>query len=218
MVALYHRDARGGEGQEIDLGLYESVFRLLEFDPIQYDQLHSVHRRSGNQLSYVAPSSMFKTSDGRWLTLAASTQNIFEDLCQALGREDLITNPKFADNSARVEHREEINGIVAGWVAQRTRDEVEERFDQYGVAYAPVFDMADVFENEQYLAREMLVRVLDEQLGDAVVQNVVPKFSKTPGAIRHLGPQLGAHNEEIYCGELGYSKERLQQLRDAGVI
>src|SRR5579871_101933 len=81
MVALYHRDARGGEGQVIDLGLYESVFRLLEFDPIQYEQLHSVHTRAGNQLSYVAPSDMFKTSDGYWVTLAASNQSIFEHLC-----------------------------------------------------------------------------------------------------------------------------------------
>jgi formyl-CoA transferase len=218
MVALYHRDARGGEGQVIDLGLYESVFRILEFDPIQYDQLKSVHVREGNQLSYVAPSNMFKTSDGRWLTLAASTQGIFEDLCRAMEREDLIADPRFGDNPARVTHRKEINGIVADWIAERTRDEVAEIFDPRGIPYAPVYNMEDVFQHEQYLAREMLVRVPDPQLGDAVVQNAIPKFSKTPGAVRHLGPLLGEHNEEIYCGELGYSKARLQELRDAGVI
>jgi len=166
----------------------------------------------------VAPSSMFRTSDGCWLTLAASTQNIFEDLCRALEREDLLSNPKFSDNPARVAHREEINGIVADWIAERKRSDVEKRFDQFGVAYTAVLDMADVFSNEHYLAREMLVRVLDKQLGDAVVQNVVPKFSRTPGGIKHLGPLLGEHNEEIYCGELGYSKERLDELRKAGVI
>jgi formyl-CoA transferase len=218
MVALYHRDARGGEGQVIDLGLYESVFRILEFDPIQYDQLQSVHTREGNQLSYVAPSNMFKTSDGRWLTLAASTQGIFEDLCRAMGREDLIADPRFLDNPARVTHRKEINGIVANWIAERTREEVAEVFDPRGIPYAPVYNMEDVFQHEQYLAREMLVRVRDPQLGDAVVQNVIPKFSETPGAVRHLGPTLGEHNEEIYCGELGYSKDRLRELRDAGVI
>ncbi len=218
MVALYNRDARGGEGQVIDLGLYESVFRILEFDPIQYDQLNSVHMREGNQLSYVAPSNMFKTSDGRWLTLAASTQSIFEDLCRAMGREELIADPRFADNPARVVHRKEINAIVAEWIAERTRYEVAEAFDPRGIPYAPVYTMEDVFQHEQYLAREMLVRVRDAQLGDAVVQNVIPKFSKTPGGIRHLGPTLGEHNEEIYCGLLGYSKARLQELRDAGVI
>jgi len=218
LAALYHRDARGGQGQVIDLGLYESVFRILEFDPIQFDQLHTVHTRQGNQLSYVAPSDMFKTSDGFWLTMAASTQQIFEDLSQALGREDLITNPKFVDNPARVEHRKEINAIVADWVAQRTRADIAAILDTRGLPYAPVFDMADVFSNEQYLAREMLVRVLDQQLGDAVVQNVVPKFSATPGSVNHLGPRLGEHNEEIYGGELAYSAERMKQLREADVI
>ncbi|MEA2641658.1 MAG: hypothetical protein QOF51_3052 [Chloroflexota bacterium] len=222
MVALYHRDALGGEGQEIDLGLYESVFRILEFDPIQYDQVDDpvrrVHTREGNQLSYVAPSDMFRTSDRKWLTLAASTQNIFEDLCRAIGQEELIADPRFADNPARVNHREEINGIVREWITRHTLAEVAEIFDPRGVPYALVFDMRDVFSNEQFLAREMLVRVLDKQLGDAVVQNVVPKFSKTPGAISHLGPKLGEHNDEVYGGLLGYSQERLQQLRDAGVI
>jgi crotonobetainyl-CoA:carnitine CoA-transferase CaiB-like acyl-CoA transferase len=227
MVALYHRDALGGEGQVIDLGLYESVFRILEFDPIQYDQIEDdpesgvrrIHVREGNQLTYVAPSNMFKTSDGRWLTLAASTQQIFEDLCQAMAREDLIENPKFASNPARVDHRGEINGIVADWIARRTLAEVASTFDPRGIPYTPVYNMQDIFQHEHYLAREMLVRVPDAQLGDAVVQGIVPKFSKTPGEIKHLGAQeLGAHNEEIYGGVLGYSKDRLQELRDAGVI
>jgi crotonobetainyl-CoA:carnitine CoA-transferase CaiB-like acyl-CoA transferase len=228
LAALYHRDARGGEGQVIDLGLYESIFRILEFDPIQYDQIPDdperpearVHTREGNQLSYVAPSDMFKTKDGYWLTLAASTQPVFENLCTAMGREDLITDPRFVDNPTRVkpENRKAINGIVAEWIAAHTREEVAATFDPRGVPYAPVFDMADVFRNEQYLARDLLVRVLDKQLGDAIVQNVVPKFSKTPGSVRHLGPLLGEHNEEIYCGELGYTPERLQELRAAGVI
>jgi crotonobetainyl-CoA:carnitine CoA-transferase CaiB-like acyl-CoA transferase len=226
MVALYHRDALGGEGQVIDLGLYESIFRILEFDPIQYDQIpddpkhpeRRVHTREGNQLSYVAPSDMFRTSDGYWLTHAASTQPVFEKLCAAIDRPDLLSDPRFVDNPARVMHRKEINAIVADWIAQRTRAEVAAVFDPRGIPYAPVYDMADVFQNEQFFAREMLVRVLDKQLGDAVVQNVVPRLSKTPGAVRHLGPQLGEHNEEVYCGLLGYSKERLQELRTAGVI
>jgi crotonobetainyl-CoA:carnitine CoA-transferase CaiB-like acyl-CoA transferase len=218
LVALYNRDARGGQGQVIDLGLYESVFRILEFDPIQFDQLQSVHMREGNQLTYVAPSNMFKTSDGTWVTLAASTQSIFEDLCKAMQHEELISDPRFLDNPARVNHRGEINGIVADWIAARTRDEVAATFDPRGIPYAPVYNMRDIFDHAQYLAREMLVRVPDPQLGDAVVQNVVPKLSKTPGAIRHLGPTLGQHNDEVYRGDLGYSEERMRALHDAGVI
>lgn len=218
MVALYHRDAHGGEGQVIDLALYEAVFRLLEYDPIQYDQLGKVHRRSGNRVAYVAPSDTFKTKDGQWLTLAASTQNIWENLCRAIEREDLISDPGFRDNKARVEHSDEANDAVAEWIALHDRQDVEKTFDEHGVAYASIFDMETAFTNEQYLARDMLVRVLDSQLGAAIVQNVVPRLSATPGAVKWLGPNLGEHNEEIYCRELGYSKERLAELREAGVI
>jgi succinyl-CoA--D-citramalate CoA-transferase len=218
MIALYHRDLRGGEGQVIDLALFEAVFRFLDFDPIQYDQMKTVHTRTGNRVAYVAPSSMFKTKDGKYLTLAASTQNVWVRLAKAIGQEHLTTDSKFIDNSARVEHSEEINGIVGAWIAQHTRDEVIKRFDEFEGAYSAVFDMEDVFRDVQYRAREALVRVPDPDLGEAIVQNVVPKFSKTPGSVDFLGRKMGEHNEEIYCGELGYSKQRLQQLRDAGVI
>ena len=218
MMALYHRDTRGGEGQVIDLALFEAVFRFLDFDPIQYDQMKVIHRRTGNRVAYVAPSSMFRTKDGKYLTLAASTQNIWLRLAEAIGRKDLTTDPKFIDNSARVENSVECNGIVGAWIEQHTRDEVIEHFDKFGVAYSAVFDMEDAFRDIQYRAREAMVRVPDPDLGEAVVQNVVPKFSATPGSVDFLGPAMGAHNEEIYGAELGLSKDRLKELKDAGII
>jgi len=218
MTALYHRDARGGEGQVIDLALNEAVFRLLDFDPIQYDQMQTVHRRTGNRVSYAAPSSTFRTIDGKYITLAASTQSIWLRVCQAMGREELASDSRFIDNPARVGHSEEINGIVADWIAARSRQEVEEIFGRHEVAYSPIFDIEDIFNDMHYRMREALVRVPDRDLGEAIVQNVVPKFSLTPGSVDHLGPNLGEHNEEIYGGELGYSKETLSRLREAGVI
>ncbi len=218
MMALRYRDVNGGEGQMIDLALYEAVFRLLDFDPIQYDQLKSVHTRTGNRVAYVAPSSTFKTKDGKYLTLAASTQSVWLRLAKAIGREDLIANPKFIDNPARVAHSEEINRIVGEWIEQHTREEVIRRFDECEAAYSAVFDMEDAFRDLQYRAREAMVRVQDADLGEAVVQNVVPKFSKTPGSVDFLGSRMGAHNEEVYCGELGYSKQRLQELHESGII
>ena len=218
MMALYHRDLRGGEGQVIDLALYEAVFRFLDFDPIQYDQMKSVHMRTGNRVAYVAPSSMFRTKEGKYLTLAASTQNVWLRLAEAIGRKELTTDPKFIDNPARVVNSVEINGIVGDWIEKHTRQEVVDQFDKFGVAYSAVFDMEDAFRDLQYRAREAMVRVPDPELGEAIVQNVVPKFSKTPGSVDFLGAQMGAHNEEIFCGELGLSKERLKELKDAGVI
>lgn len=218
MIAMHHRDHKGGEGQVLDLALYEAVFRLLEFDPIQYDQLQEIHTRTGTRVSYVAPSSMYKTRDGKYITLAASTPSIWLRLCQAMDKENLAKDAKFADNTARVEHSEEINEIVAEWIAQRSRQEVEDTFNKHAVAFSAVYDMEDVFNDEQYLAREALVRVRDPELGEALVQNVVPKFSETPGSVDHLGPRLGEHNDEIYRDELGYSEDRIKQLRDAGII
>jgi succinyl-CoA---D-citramalate CoA-transferase len=218
MMALYHRDQRGGEGQVIDLGLFEAVFRFLDFDPIQYDQMKIVHKRTGNRVAYVAPSSMFKTKDGKYLTLAASTQSVWLRLAEAIGRKDMITDPKFIDNPARVENSVECNGVVGAWIEQHTRDEVIEHFDKFGVAYSAVFDMEDAFRDLQYRAREAMVRVPDADLGEAIVQNVVPKFSATPGSVDFLGRKLGEDNEAIYCGELGFSKEKLQELKAAGII
>jgi len=218
MMALYHRDLRGGEGQMIDLALYEAVFRFLDFDPIQYDQMKTVHMRTGNRVAYVAPSSMFKTKDGKYLTLAASTQSVWLRLAEAIGRIDMTTDPKFIDNSARVENSVECNGVVGTWIAQHTRDEVIEHFDKHGVAYSAVFDMEDAFRDLQYRAREAMVRVPDPDLGEAIVQNVVPKFSATPGSVDFLGRKLGEDNEEILCGELGLTREKLKELKDAGII
>jgi len=218
MMALYHRDLRGGEGQVIDLALFEAVFRFLDFDPIQYDQMKTVHMRTGNRVAYVAPSSMFKTKDGKYLTLAASTQNVWLRLAEAIGRKDMITDPKFIDNPARVENSVECNAIVGAWIEQHSRDEVIEHFDKFGVAYSAVFDMEDAFRDIQYRAREAMVRVPDPDLGEAIVQNVVPKFSATPGSVDFLGRKLGEDNEAIYCAELGLSKERLAELKEAGII
>lgn len=218
MMALYHRDARGGEGQVIDLALYEAVFRLMDFDGIQYDQLNTIHRRTGNQVAYVAPSSTFKTADGKYLTLAASTESVWLRVAKAIDREDLISNPKFIDNPTRVEHSDEINGIVGAWIAQHPLTDVAERFEQLQVAFSPIYDIADIFRCPQYWAREAMVRVPDAELGEAMVPNVVPKFSKTPGSVDFLGAQIGAHNEDVYCRELGFSREKLEDIKSRGII
>jgi crotonobetainyl-CoA:carnitine CoA-transferase CaiB-like acyl-CoA transferase len=150
--------------------------------PDQYDQMKTIHMRTGNRVAYVAPSSMFKTKDGKYLTLAASTQSVWLRLAKAIDREELTTDPKFIDNPARVVNSAEINGIVGEWIERHRRDQVIERFDKFEVAYTSVFDMEDAFRDVQYRAREAMVRVPDPDLGEAIVQNVVPKFSAAPGS------------------------------------
>jgi formyl-CoA transferase len=218
MVALYNRDARGGAGQLIDLALFEALFRLLDFDAIQYDRTGAVHTRSGNHVAYAAPSSTYRTADGKYITMAASNRNIWRRLCQAMQRDDLITNPKFAENVNRVTHSDEINGIVADWIATRDRDEVVQRFNAHEVAFSAIYDIKDIFADAQYAAREALIRVTDPDLGQAVVQNVVPKFSATPGAVDFLGCAMGAHNDDVYGGDLGYSPDKIAELRQNKIV
>lgn len=218
MVGLYHRDAKGGTGQSIDLALFESVLRLLDFDPIQYDQMNEVHMRSGNSAAYVAPSSTFKSSDGKWLTLAASTQSVWLRLAKAVEREDMIDDPRYKENSDRLKRSDVVNGAVGAWIEKHTLEQVVERFEEHEVAFSTIFDATDMFSDAQYQAREALVRVPDSDLGEAVVQNVTPKFSKTPGSIDWLGPKMGTHNDEIFRDELGFSAEKIQKLKDAKII
>jgi crotonobetainyl-CoA:carnitine CoA-transferase CaiB-like acyl-CoA transferase len=218
MVALHKRDAHQGPGQVIDLALYEALFRLMDFDAIQYHLTGVIHTRSGNAVAYAAPSSTYKTADGKYITMAASNHNIWLRLCQAMDREDLITNPKFVDNVSRVNHSGEINGVVADWIVRRDRDDVARCFDAHQVAFSVIYDIKDIFADAQYAARDALIRVADPDLTEAVVQNVVPKFSETPGSVNFLGCAMGAHNEEIYRGELGYSQDHIDRLREQKII
>lgn len=218
MMALYKRDALNGPGQMIDLALFEALFRLLDFDAIHYQLTGSIHNRTGNQVAYAAPSSTYKTRDGKYVTMAASNHNIWVRLCRAMKREDLITDPRYADNVSRVSRSDEINGVVAEWILQRTRDEVAQCFEAYEVAFSVIYNIQDIFSDLQYAARQALIRVPDPDIGEAVVQNVVPKFSETPGSVDFLGARLGAHNEEIYRGELGYPPNKLEELRRMNVI
>lgn len=218
LVALHERDARDGEGQQIDLAMNEAIFRLLDFDAIQFDQLGEIHMRTGNHAAYVAPSSTYLCSDGKYVTMAASTQSVWERLCHAIDRADLITDPKFKDNGVRVQHSTEINGIVADWIVGHSLDEVAERFNAHQVAFSPIYNIKDIFEDEHYQARESMVRVPDPDLGEAVVQNVVPKFSRTPGSVDFLGGTIGQHNREVLGEELGYTPETLKKLKDSGII
>lgn len=218
MVALYKRDALKGAGQTIDLALYEALFRLMDFDAIQYQQTGVIHTRTGNQVAYVAPSSTYRTTDGKYVTMAASNHNSWVRLCRAIGRDDLSSNPKYADNVSRVRHTDEINGIVADWIGQRPRRDVVRAFEEHEVAFSIIYDIHDIFADPHYAARQALIQVPDAELGAAVVQNVVPKFSETPGSVDFLGPRMGAHNDEIYGKELGYSREKIALLKMEEVI
>ncbi|MEF8757332.1 MAG: CoA transferase [Halobacteriales archaeon] len=218
MVALFNRDANGGSGQYIDTSLLEPIFSLLGPQPLQYQQLGEVPERTGNRSSSSAPRNVYETADGRYVAIAASVQRIAMRTFDAIGREDLKDDPRFTDNESRLANVEELDDIIGGWMADHTRQEILDRFEEAEATIAPVYNVADILEDDHYRARGSVVEVPDDQLGDSLVHDIYPRLSETPGEIDHLGPELGAHNRSVYGDWLGYDGDTLTELRDAEVI
>jgi formyl-CoA transferase len=220
LAALLHRDALGGgRGQVVDVSLMESSFALLEATAMEYDKLGVVRQPAGTRLKGIAPSNIFRSSDELWMVIAANQDNVFRRLCPAIGRPDLIDDPRFANHIARGEHQDEIDGIVADWAAQHTAAEIDRTLNEAGVVCGPVYTIAEIFEDPQYRARDMLVEHHDPEIGVIRGPGIVPKFSETPGEVRWAGTrEEGSHNEEVFCGLLGLTQSELAQLKQEGVV
>jgi formyl-CoA transferase len=219
MFAIYYRDVRGaGVGQCIDLSLFEPLFSILGNQSTVYDQLGVSQNRTGNRSANVAPRNAYQTREGRWVALSASTQSIALRVLTLIGGEALANDARFHEPRSRLAHAEEVDRLVADWVRARPVDEVLRVFDEAGAAIGPVFDIAQIFENPQYQARESIVTVCDEELGPIKMQGVFPKLGLTPGRVRWSGPSLGRHNRDIYGGQLGLNEQELEGLRAEGVI
>lgn len=220
MFALYERDHKSGRGQMLDLSVMEPIFTTTGDQALAYDQLGVVQQRTGNRVPSIgAPRNVYRARDGVWLALSANAPALAKRVFAAIGRPELNDDPRFADNRARIANIDEVDAIVGGWIAERRAAEVLATFDEYECACVPVYDIAGIFADPHVRARETITTVEDPELGPVRMQNVVPKFSRTPGRVRWPGPtDMGQHNREIYCGRLGLSDARLAELQAQGVI
>jgi formyl-CoA transferase len=216
LTALRARDVTG-EGQVVDLAIIEPIFTVLGPQPIVYDQLGIVQKRSGNRSVNNAPRNTYETKDGHWVAISTSAQNIAERVMRLVGRPEYIDEPWFQKGSERAKHADELDEAVGAWISERTRDEVVEAFDEAGAAVAPIYSIADIMEDSQYEALDSIITVDDPELGPVRMQNVLFRLSETPGEVRWSGPRLGEHNEEVY-GELGIGKAELEELSEKGVL
>jgi crotonobetainyl-CoA:carnitine CoA-transferase CaiB-like acyl-CoA transferase len=215
MMALYHRDARGGEGQEVDLAILEPLVTVLGPQPIVYDQLGEVQQRTGNRSVNNAPRNTYRTSDGKWVAVSTSANSIAERVMHLVGKPELIDEPWFATGAGRAKHAELLDGLVSDWVAERTREQVLDAFTEAGAAIAPVYDVADLMADQQVIARDAITTVDDEDLGPVRMQNVPFRLSATPGEIRFTGRSLGADTDAILGDELGLD---VADLRERGIV
>jgi crotonobetainyl-CoA:carnitine CoA-transferase CaiB-like acyl-CoA transferase len=217
--ALVALQARGttGEGQCVDLALYESVFRVLDEIAPAYQKFGYVRERMGADTVNVCPHSHYQTKDGKWIAIACTSDQMFERLTKAMEQPELAAAGRFGPQELRLAAREEVNKIVAQWVSLFDHQTVIARCAKVGVPASLIYSIADIFEDPQYLARGN-IKMADSRVGAVAVPEVVPRLSGTPGKIRWLGEGLGAQNNEVFKNLLELSNAEIDELRISGVI
>ena len=216
MVALREIERKGGGGQVIDLSLLEPLVSILGPDAAIHRATGEAPTRVGNASNTTSPRNAYRTKDGEWVAMSGSMQSMAMRIFRAIGRADMCADPRFNTPPARSAHREEVDAIVGGFIAERTLAEAMEVFDGAQVTAGPIYSAAQLGEDPHARERGVIVNLPDDELGRLPMHNVIPRLSETPGAIRTPAPALGAHNEEILGGRgLGLD---LARLREEGTI
>ncbi len=217
MVALHARTRRGG-GQVVDVSLFEPLFRIIESAVVRYDQLGERKPRLGNQMEEDVPRNIYATADGGFIAISCGSQRIFENLAEAIGRPELKGDPRFASMAKRVENRSSIDRVIAEWMAEHETDEALERLHRQGVVAGKVYDMADVFADPQFAARNAIVQLMDPELGSVRMPAPAPRLSATPGQVRWGGRPPAADNAYVYEELLEVPAAELSALAERSLI
>ena len=218
LTALYHREAHGGRGQVVDIGIYEAVLALMESTIPEHVLTGHTRGRTGTVLPFVAPSNIYPTRDEDYVLIAGNADNVFRRLAEAVGHPEWAEDEKYATHHARGENMEELDGMISAWTKARSGEDVLRTMAEAGVPAGKVFTAAHMVEDPHYAARENVVEVEDPEIGPVPMQNVVPRLTDTPGEVRWTGPALGEHNDEVFGGLLGIDAEGLEGLRERGVV
>ncbi len=218
LAALYWRDVAGGTGQVIDNAITEATYRLIDYTMLDYEKRGIVRSRTGNRLGDLAPRNTYQTADGHWISISGGTQAIVERLFIAMARPELIDDPRFITNAARLANVEDLDEIISQWLLGYRLDEALQRFDEGRVAAAAVHDISQIADHEQFRARNVLLRFDDPELGPTSTTHVHPRLSETPGGVRSLGGRLGRDNQAFYLAEVGLTNEEYQKLQEGGAI
>jgi len=217
MMALHARE-RTGRGQVVDSAIYEAVLAMMESLVSEYDVTGYVRERTGAILPNIAPSNVYETVDGQYLLIAANQDTVFKRLAAAMGRPELAEDPRYATHAARGTHQAELDALVNDWTKTVELELLEQRLEEHGVPCGLIYKPEDMLRDAHFAAREAIVEVEHPDFGPMKMQNVAPRLSDTPGAVRHVGPALGQHTEEVLAEVLGYDGAQIARLKEVGVI
>jgi len=218
LTALHER-GKSGKGQVVDTAIYESVFSVMESLIPDYLLAGYVRERMGNILPGVAPSNIYLTKDNIYIVIGANADGVFRRLCEAMGQPELFKNPKYSTHHARSENMEELDQLIEKWTKTLPADECLAILEEHGVPSGPIYSAKEIVEDPQYKAREMIITKEHPELGEFPMPGIVPKLSRTPGRVKHVGAEkMGKHNGEVYGNLLGYNEEQLKALKEEQII
>lgn len=217
LVALHARQVTG-RGQVVDSAIYEAVLALMESMLPEWALAGYQRERTGPVLPNVAPSNVYPTASGDLILIAANQDSVFRRLAGVMGQPGLADDERYATHGARGANMAELDGLIAGWTATQEASGLLEQLHAGGVPAGRIYQAQDMFDDPHFAAREAIVRIAHPTLGGLPMQNVFPQLSATPGRVRHAGPELGQHNDDIYQGLLGLSEAQLANLAADGVI
>ncbi len=219
LMAVHARDVRGlGEGQVVDVALYEAVFNLMESMVPEYDVAGIIRERTGAALPGITPSNSYCSSEGSYVAIGANSDAIFKRLTKAIGRPELGEDPRYRTNAERTERADELDALIEGWTTRHPLDQILRILGEADVPVGAIYSVTDIVQDEQYRAREMIVEGEIEGIGPVKMPGLVPKLSATPGEVEWYGGPLGAHNEEVYGGLLDLPSDELERLSREGVV
>lgn len=219
LMAVHARDVRGhGEGQVVDVALYEAVFSFMESMLPEYNVAEIVRERTGAALPGVAPSNSYRTRDDQYVAIGANSDAIFARLMSVIGRPELGEDTRYKTNADRAQHADKLDTLIEAWTQQHTIKEIQQALGEAEVPAGPIYSVEDIVQDPQYKEREMISSGQIDGIGEVAMPGLVPKLSATPGGVEWYGGDPGSHNGEVYGGLLGLSQEEISRLSDSGVI
>ncbi|GHJ47947.1 succinyl-CoA--D-citramalate CoA-transferase [Catellatospora sp. TT07R-123] len=217
-LAALHARTRTGRGQVVDSAIYEAVLAMMESLVTEWAVAGYQRERTGAILPNVAPSNAYPTADGSEVLIAANQDTVFGRLCEVMGTPELAADPRYATHGSRGAHQAELDDLISAWTRAQQSDKLLAALHEAGVPAGGVYTAKDMLADPHFAAREAIVRVPHPDFGELPMQNVAPRLSADPGAVRWAGPALGSHNDEVYGQLLGLSEDERARLREQGVI